>query len=71
MKAIKFSLREAQRAQDAINDNRHFNISLKQTNTNVWVMECEDEDEEDYAEYLFDELGEYLHDRGITEFEML
>lgn len=66
MKTLTVSLRFAKRASDVISDIRELDSVLEPTSSNEWLLQTEDEDEEEEIE---DTIQLYLGMAGITEDE--
>lgn len=66
MKTLTVSLRFAKRASDIISDIRELDSVLEPTSSNEWLLQTEDEDEEEEIE---DTIQLYLGMAGITEDE--
>lgn len=66
MKTLTVSLRFAKRSSDVISDIRELDSVLEPTSSNEWLLQTEDEDEEEEIE---DTIQLYLGMAGIPEDE--
>lgn len=71
MKAIiEVSLRDANKANDAIFDFRQIANRLNQTSSNTWETDDFSEDEEENLDELISEIEDLFQQVGVSEYDI-